>query len=219
MNSILAFDSIELQFDDRNILSSVAMQCTVGEVVGLLGRNGSGKSSLMKVVFGSLRSNYSSVRINNQSLLTHPDLQMEINYLPQENLIPSYLTIRQSIRCFAIDQEKLIDALPITENWLDLRPSQCSGGSLRLLETLIILYAKGLFCILDEPFTGLMPVHIETIKRIMTEQQKVKGIIITDHLYKHVVEIADRLYVLANGKTYPITQSDQLIKYGYLNEE
>ena len=219
MNSRLDFDSIELEYGTQKILSSVSMHCNQGEIVGLLGRNGSGKSSLMRIIFGSIQASHSSIRINHKPLINNPKLQRMINYLPQDSLIPSYITIQKALKFFSIDEEELTTVFPIARDWIKLYPRQCSGGAIRLLEALIIIMSKAPFCFLDEPFTGLMPVHIETLKRVMEERKKLKGIIITDHLYHHVLEIADRNYVLANGKTYPISNQDHLIKYGYLHEK
>jgi lipopolysaccharide export system ATP-binding protein len=68
MKNILEFDSLDLRFDGRRILSGTYIKCQQGEVVGLLGRNGSGKSSLMKVVFGTLGVEHKSVRVNDIAL-------------------------------------------------------------------------------------------------------------------------------------------------------
>ena len=217
MKSVLEFDSIELEFGYRKILSSVAMSCVTGEIVGLLGRNGSGKSCLMKIVFGYMNCEFKSVRINKQPI-SQGGLNKMIGYLPQENLIPSHIKIGDVIETFEIDRLKIFDLIPFAKDWLNLKPDQCSGGSLRLLESLLILLSKKPFCILDEPFSGVMPIHIETLKEVILKEKETKGIIISDHLYRHVKSIANRTYVLANGQTYLIQRDDQLVKHGYLNE-
>lgn len=218
MKSTLEFDSIQLEFGLHKVLSSVAMKCETGEVIGLLGRNGSGKSSLMKIVFGSMSSEFRSVRINKIPVIGSAFHQRQISYLPQEALIPSYLSIRKAITYFGIEEENVCDLFHPAKEVLNLKPNQCSGGTLRIIETLLILLSPAPFCILDEPFSGVMPVHIETIKEIIEKQKQRKGIIITDHLYRHVTDIADRMYVLSSGQTYPISSPDQLIYYGYLNQ-
>ncbi len=217
MKSVLEFDGVELEFGFRKILSSVSMRCSTGEVVGLLGRNGAGKSCLMKIVFGSMNCSFKSVRIDKQWL---PDKRLSkmIGYLPQENLIPLHLKVRDAIECFEIDPKQLTDILPFVSDCLDLNPIECSGGSLRLVESLLILLGNKPFCILDEPFTGIMPIHIETLKSLILKEKEKKGIIISDHLYRHVKSISDRLYVLANGQTYPIQSDHELVRYGYLHE-
>ncbi len=217
MKSTLEFDSIELEFGLRKILSSVAMRCSTGEVVGLLGRNGAGKSCLMKIVFGCLTCDFKSVQINKKSI-AHRELNKMIGYLPQENLIPSHVKIGDAIEAFEIDEGVMVSIIPFIRDWLNLKPDQCSGGSLRLVESLLILLTKKPFCILDEPFSGIMPIHIETLKEIIQNEKEKKGIIISDHLFRHVKNVSDRIYVLSNGQTYPIQSDDQLVKYGYLSE-
>jgi len=71
---------------------------------------------------------------------------------------------------------------------------------------------------LDEPFSQVMPVHIETIKSIINKENMKKGIIITDHLYEHIIDICDEIYVILNGKTYLTKENGDLIKLGYLNK-
>lgn len=218
MKSVLAFDSIQLEFGLHKVLSSVAMKCETGEVVGLLGRNGCGKSSLMKVVFGSMSSEFRSVRIDNVPVIGASFQKRQISYLPQEGLIPSYLTIRKAIAYFGIEQENVCEIFHPAKELLNLKPNQCSGGTLRIIETLLILLSPAPFCILDEPFSGVMPIHIEILKEIIQTQKQQKGVILTDHLYRHVTNIADRMYVLSNGQTYPIKSADQLVYYGYINQ-
>jgi ABC-type multidrug transport system ATPase subunit len=217
MKNILEFDSIALSFDGRKILASVYMQCQQGEVVGLLGRNGSGKSSLMKAVFGILDVEHRSVRVNGISM--HGDYCQKriIAFLPQDKLIPSYVSLRTAFRLFEIDIDQIISVAPEIKDFFNFKSYELSGGSLRLIEALLILYSPAPFCILDEPFTGLMPVHIETLKNIITKSKNRKGIIVSDHMHRHVTELSDRLYLLTNGKTYEVKESERLVELGYLN--
>src|SRR6218665_1244475 len=97
---ILEADSVYLEYNTRIILSDVYVKAETGKVTGFLGRNGCGKSSLMKVIFGSLKGNFQSVRLNKQyqeSLLTLPDT---IRYLPQKTFIPKQLSIDEICTIF-----------------------------------------------------------------------------------------------------------------------
>jgi ABC-type multidrug transport system ATPase subunit len=217
MKDILEFDSIELKYETRSILSSIYMKCEVGEVVGLLGRNGSGKSSLMKVAFGSLRGDHQSIRINGKQLPEDYMAKRLISYLPQENLMPSFLSIRKMFKLFDVDEEEITSQFEEVKDFLNLKPKQLSGGYERIIEAILILKSKALFCILDEPFSGLMPVHVEKLKQLIVAEKNKKGIIVTDHLYRDVMAITDRLYLLANGKTYFIKNEQDLIERGYVN--
>ena len=192
------------------------MASETGKITGLLGRNGSGKSTLLKIVFGSMPFEQKSVRINGDSLGLHYLTKRRIAYLPQGNLIPSYLSIRKAIALFEIDADAIISVFPEVAELIHMKPPQLSGGYLRLLEMLLILESKADFCLLDEPFTGLTPVYIERIKEILLRARMTKGIIITDHMYRHVAEVSDNLYLLVNGQTYQIRDQEQLISFGYV---
>lgn len=213
----LEFDSIEVYREGRNLLGSVYMVCETGAVTALLGRNGCGKTTLLKIVFGATPWEQKSVRIDGRSMGIHYLASRAIAYLPQTNLIPSYLTMRRALSLFDIDAREITDLFPEAEDLLDHRSSELSGGYLRIFEILLILHSGAPFCLLDEPFTGLTPVYIERVKKILQKMKTQRGILITDHMHKHVMEIADRLYLLANGQTYHVTDKRQLISFGYVS--
>lgn len=112
---------------------------------------------------------------------------------------------------------EIFEHFPEAEDLIDLHPGQLSGGYLRIFEILLILKSRAVFCLLDEPFTGLTPVYVDKIKAVVRQAKANKGIIITHHLHRHVLEMSDRLYLLANGQTYRVKDSGQLISLGYVN--
>jgi ABC-type lipopolysaccharide export system ATPase subunit len=171
----------------------------------------------MKVVFGSLRADHQSIRINGISLQGDYIKRRLIAYLPQDNLIPSFLSIRKALKLFKVSEEEILLHFPEFKDSLRFTPDQLSGGYRRLIETLLLLKSTSQFCILDEPFSGLMPVHIERLKEIITAEKARKGIIITDHIYREVLSVADRLYLLTNGKTHRVKHVEDLIAHGYVN--
>lgn len=212
----LEFDSISLEFGVHRVLTSIHMACSTGEIVGLLGRNGSGKSSLMQVVFGSLLSESKSVRVDGQYLTGNYMSRRIIGYLPQQGLIPDFITFKAGFGLFGVQTERVKEFFPELIRHLDKKPAQVSGGERRLFEALLILFSAHPFCFLDEPFSGLMPVHAERLAEVIKSQKHRKGIIISDHLHKQVRAIADTVYVLTNGKTYLVKSEEQLLKLGYL---
>jgi len=216
MKDILEFDGIELSYGTRSILSGIYMKCSVGEVVGILGRNGSGKSSLFKVVFGSQSATHRSVRINEDPLPDDFIRRRIIGYLPQSNLIPPHVSIAKALDLFEVEKETILQYFPDLDQQLSLRPDALSGGYRRVIELVLILKSRSRFCLLDEPFSGAMPVHVETIRKMLMEAKADKGIILTDHLYRNVMATAERLYILSNGSTYAVRNQDDLISRGYL---
>lgn len=214
--NVLEFDSLYLEFGPKRVLSSIYMKCETGKITALLGRNGSGKSCLMKIVFGALDSEYKSVRVNGTSLQGNYFTKEIISYLPQGHLIPPFLRIQEAINLFRVDAGLIIQSFPEFVGLLKKRTNELSGGQLRFLEVLLILHSRHPFCILDEPFSGLMPLQIEKLQQLLCTVKSNKGILITDHLHRHVRSISDDLYVLNQGKTYFIKDEQQLIDLGYL---
>jgi len=218
MKDRLEFDSIEVSFGGHKLLSSIYMVCTVGKITGLLGRNGCGKTTLMKIVFGAMPVDQKSVRVNGRSLGLNYLSERLISYLPQSDLIPPYFTVRKAFLLFGVDERDLLDLFPEVREMMDLKPSEVSGGYLRIFETFLVLKSKGSFCLLDEPFTGLTPLYMDKMKDLISATRSTKGIIVSDHMYKHVTEISDDLYLLANGQTYRVMNDEQLISLGYLGD-
>jgi ABC-type multidrug transport system ATPase subunit len=172
----------------------------------------------MQIVFGNLSAESKSVRYNGTSLMGNYMSKKTIAYLPQFDLLPSFITFEQALKFYSVDKNKIEAGFPELLEILKRKSSEVSGGQQRLFEVLLILYSQHPFCLLDEPFSGLMPVTIDRLKELILEERKNKGIIITDHLHRQIRTIADELYVLTNGTTYQIKNDEQLIEYGYLNE-
>ena len=163
----LKVDSVQLDFNGHKILQDVFLDCRQGEILGMLGRNGSGKSSLLKIIFGTLAPSYKYVSINGQFI--HKGYHNNrIAYLPQHNYLPDGIKI--SKLCKMIVDEKRwneFTALEIYINHSDKTASQLSGGELRQVETLMIIYSRADFILLDEPFTHISPVQTEGFKQLL----------------------------------------------------
>ena len=215
---ILKIDSIQLSFGERKILKDVSIDCKQGEVIGLLGRNGSGKSSLLKIVFGTLMPSYKHVSIND-AVIYYGYHKNRVAYLPQHNYLPTGIKISR-LAAVLID-EKYWHEFSDMNIYRDHRhkcTEQLSGGELRQLEMLMILYSNADFILLDEPFTHITPIQADYFKSIIQHIAQVKGIIITDHQYNDVLDISDRVILLKDGCTKPINNIDELITYHYLSD-
>ncbi|TSJ37318.1 ATP-binding cassette domain-containing protein [Mucilaginibacter corticis] len=212
----LKIDSVQLAFNERKILQDIYLECKQGEVVGLLGRNGSGKSSLLKIVFGTLRSSFKHVSIDG-NFIQHGYLQSRIAYLPQHNYLPRGIKISR-LANILIDEIYWNDFsnLSIYQDHRHKNAEQLSGGELRQFEMLMILYSKADFILLDEPFTHVTPVQADYFKGVIEKVAQTKGIIITDHQYQDVLDISDRIILLKDGCTKPIKNIDDLITHNYI---
>ena len=209
----LEADSIILEFGLRKVLSNVYLICETGKITGLLGRNGEGKSCLMNIICGSLEPISKSIRFDNITVLypyKNPDLLL---YLPQFNFIPKSLTVKRVFADFAVDFAAFEKEFPDVKH--NSRIKHLSGGQIRLIELYVILKSKTQFVMLDEPFTHIMPIHIEKIKQIMHHEKHNKGILVTDHIYKDIIDVSDYLYVLAKGKTHLTKDIADIERLGY----
>lgn len=215
----LEFDGIEFGYTENPLLSGVYVKCETGRISGLLGRNGSGKSTLLKIVFGSLHADVKSVRVDGEYISSPAFSNRTVAYLPQDSFIPSFLTLKQILNLYKIRVEVVTNPFPELVELLNKKKEELSGGTLRLFENLITLYSPSPFCFFDEPFSGLAPIMIDRLIECMLKEKNKKGILITDHLHRHVTNISDDLYVLTNGRTYVVKGKEDLIRRGYLAEE
>lgn len=214
--SILTADSIQLIFGDRTILQDIFISCAQGEVVGLLGRNGCGKSSLLKIIFGTLQPSYRYIGIDGQPL--KKGYLSSIGYLPQHNYLPRGIAMK-NLAPMLVDK-RYWDEFANTKIYNDQRhkkTEQLSGGELRQLEMLMILYGKAGFILLDEPFTHVTPIQADYFKTIIKEVSNTKGIIVTDHKYENILDVSDRIILIKDGATKPVNSIEDLVTYNYLS--
>ena len=214
MHNVLEIDGIQLQFKEKKILSAIYIKCETSKITGLLGRNGQGKSCLMNIIYGTLPCE-KSVRFNQVSIVEsfrRPDLLM---YLPQFNFIPKFLSLRKIFKDFNLDYQQFVEFFPEFEFKEKYTVGNLSGGERRLVELYVIVKSPTQFVILDEPFTHLNPIQIEKVKSLMVSEKKNKGLLITDHMFQHVLDLSDRLYVLSNGETYLTKSIQDIESMGY----
>lgn len=217
MNS-LEIDSVLANYDGRTILQDIYLKCDQNEIVGLLGRNGCGKSTLLKIIFGSLQPEHKTLRIN-QQWVPQGYRNQKVTMLPQSGMIPPGISLQRALDLFQIKTDIIKTYAPQLITLLNHRPDQLSGGELRLIELLLILFCRSQFCLLDEPFSGMSPVTIEHVIEIMTDVKKTKGILITDHLHRYITSCSDRMYVMISGRIQQISNASELVELGYLNNE
>jgi ABC-type multidrug transport system ATPase subunit len=213
----LHVDSVRKQIGDRQILNDIFISCRPGEIIGLLGRNGSGKSSLLKIIFGSLAADNKFVSIDDRKINSLHDNRNLLQYLPQDNYLPNHIKIASIIDCFCNNE----NATRIMENnlvkpFLRKKIKQLSGGERRILEILLMVHSEAKYLLFDEPFNGISPLHVEILKGLIKEHSKHKGFIITDHDYKNVLDISTTVILMDNGNTKVIKEFKQLIDFGYL---
>lgn len=215
--STLHIDSITKSFNEKKILQDIYLSCETGKIVGILGRNGCGKSTLFQIIFGTLKGDTQYIKFNNRILKNQFDRKNRIAYLPQYSFLPKNMKVKNLIKLFCNPEnaEKLKD-LNIIKPFIDETPNTLSGGEVRLLEALLIIYSSAEFVLLDEPFHSLSPKTVSLLKDLIKEQAKFKGFVISDHLYQDVLDISVDIYLLSDTHLKPIKDLTELKRFNYL---
>lgn len=220
MTNSLKLDSVDLSFGKKQLLSNVNFICNTGEILAIFGRNGSGKSTLLKILFGTLKPNKIALYINSNKIEKISTKNKLIAYLPQAPFLPKDITVRRIIPMYFSDGEtqNKIFYSPLINKIENQKIGTLSLGEQKYLEFLLIINLNHPFILLDEPFAMVEPLYIDSIKDILTKYKNDKGIIITDHYYRNVLEIADRKIIIKDGKAIEIENEIDLIENGYLPE-
>ena len=215
----LEVDSVRLVFNTKVILSDVYLKSETGKITGILGRNGSGKSSLLRIIFGTLQAENQSVRLNRQYVRALYQQPKAIHYLPQEGIALPYLSGHQLLQLFITQPERYDRMLQVPEIYQHQhqRFGTLSTGLQKFWEVMLLLYADARFLLLDEPFSGISPLLVERLLPHFQQQAQHKGIIITDHWYETILALSNSLILLVHGKTRPIQKREELYDWGYLS--
>lgn len=211
----LETDSVVLDFGSRRILSDIYLKCETGKITGLLGRNGGGKTSLMNIIYGTLNVNSKSVRFDGYSVplaYKRPGLLL---YLPQFNFIPGILSLKRIFSDFNLEYPLFEELFPEFKLKYNCSIKNLSGGLRRLVEIYAIIKSPSKFAILDEPFSHLSPLLIDAIKELILNEKENKGLLVTDHMYRHIIDITDDLYILTDGKTHLTKSINEIESLGY----
>ncbi len=214
---LLEIDNVELNFGFHEVLKAIYFKAEKGKVTGILGSNGSGKTSLLRIIFGELKPNNKLIRFDKKPFLTPLYKTGFIKYLPQFHFIPKRLTLERVFYFFGVSLNDFLINFPNYKSQEKNRFYSFSGGEKRLIETYIILKSDAKITMLDEPFSHLAPIFVEKIKTLIEIEKQHKIIIITDHLYKDILEISDDIYLLKNGWSKKIKSHDELIHHKYVN--
>ena len=217
MNNILEIDGVILNFGENRILSDVYFKCNTGEIVGVLGRNRTGKTTLLRIIFGELETPDKSIRINGEVIYEPYKTPGLISFLPQFNFMLKSVSLKKVFHKFNIDFNEFVHIFPGFTQFYNKRLTKMSGGERQIVEIYAILKTNSMFCLLDESFTHIMPIHVETIKSLIEMEKQKKGIILIDHQYQNVIEVCNNIYIIENGKTNLVTNDSDFKKFGYLN--
>lgn len=217
--SRLEVTGVNKSFGKRQILKNISLTCETGEIIGLFGRNGSGKSSLLKGILGTLKMDAVEIIINGERLKPSEVIpERMIGFLPQDTFLPKEIKVRDVIPLMfqkGEDQDKIFYSAGVAafENKM---VGKLSSGQLKYLELLLLAHLPHPFLFLDEPFSMVEPHSIELIKELLLSLRSSKGLVITDHYYRDVLQVTTRNFVLKNGRALEVTTEQDLMAHDYL---
>jgi lipopolysaccharide export system ATP-binding protein len=198
----------------RRVVDELTLCVRPGEVVGLLGPNGSGKTTTFHIIVGFERPDEGSIRVGEEDFSGLPMYQRArrgIIYLPQEPSVFRRLSVEDNILAIletreladgerAERLEELLDDLGIA-HIRSTRAAALSGGERRRLEIARALVMQPKFMLLDEPFAGIDPIAVIDIQSIISQlRERGIGILITDHNVRETLGICDRAYIINSGR-------------------
>ena len=210
---VLSGNNLRKIYSKREVVKGISINVNRGEVVGLLGPNGAGKTSTFYMITGMIHPDGGTVNLNDENLTKTPmykRAQKGIGYLAQEPSVFTKLTVEENLKLVLQmsslnhDEqnerlEKLIDDFSIGH----IRTSKAytlSGGERRRTEIARALVMDPKFILLDEPFSGIDPIAVEDIQKIIFDlKSRNIGVLITDHNVRETLTITDRAYLLFEG--------------------
>ncbi len=213
-NTLLA-DSIRLAFGTYNVLNGAWLRSETGKVTGVLGRNGCGKSCMFRSIMGELKTQGLFVKFNDTVVTGSDEMGRYVKYMAQKTFLPPKMPLKQIFEYFGADYEAFTEDFPRFAMYPDTPVKELSGGEVRIVEIWLCLCSDAPFCILDEPFSYLAPVAVEVIQKLIRRQKEKMGIIVSDHNYEALLEIADEVLLLSDGYVHLIKDRSDLVRYGY----
>jgi lipopolysaccharide export system ATP-binding protein len=234
---ILETNDICKTYRGRRVVDNVCVNVTQGEVVGLLGPNGAGKTTSFYMIVGLVTPDSGRVLIDGEDLTAMPMFRRArkgISYLPQEASVFRKLSVEENLMAIletrdlrTADRKHLMDRLIEQMGLERVRRSKgyvLSGGERRRVEIARSLAIEPHFLLLDEPFSGIDPLQVLELQRIIYDlKQSGIGILITDHNVRETLQVTDRAYIINNGRIFrqgspEALGNDPEVKRVYLGE-
>lgn len=236
--SKLTAQTLSKSYSSRKVVDNITMDLNVGEIVGLFGPNGAGKTTTFYMVIGFIKPNEGKILLDDEDITTLPMFlraRKGITYLPQEPSVFKKMTVEDNLLSILefYDVEKdmmghkvleLLESLKL-EHLSKNNADSLSGGERRRLEIARALMTSPRFMLLDEPFSGIDPISVSDLKKIIAGlRKKGIGILLSDHNVRDSLPICDRAYVVNNGKillegTPETVANDKNVREVYLGEE
>ncbi len=230
-------ECISKSYNNRTVVNGVSIYVKPGEIVGILGPNGSGKTTTFDAIMGSIEIEKGRIYIDGKNITKMPiykRARLGLGYLPQETSIFRGMNVENNllavIELYEKDKQKVnetLDNMLKEFNIEHIRHSPSvvlSGGERRRLEVARALCAGPKYMLFDEPFAGVDPIAVRDLKElIISLKKRGLGIIITDHNVRETLDLIDRGYILymsnliAEGKPAKLIK-DEKVRDVYLGD-
>lgn len=197
------------KFGKNQVLKGIDLSIGEGGIFAILGPNGSGKTTLIKSILGMVIPDSGTISIHGKSIESDFKYRDEIDYLPQIANFPGNLKVSElmamikDLRASKTANDKELIELFKLEPFLDKKLVNLSGGTKQKVNLVLTFMFNSPLVILDEPTTGLDPIALLRLKKLIEEEkQKGKTILVTSHILSFVEEISDEIVFLLEGKIY-----------------
>jgi len=205
---MIKIENLHKNFGKLTVLDGLNLEIKQGGIFAILGPNGSGKTTLIKCLLGMVVPNSGIITHENESILHKWRYRNKINYLPQIANFPANLTVNEllkmvkNLRPKDSNDKELISKFGV-ESFLNKKLGNLSGGTKQKINIILTFMFDSDLIILDEPTTGLDPISLIFLKKIIQEEKaKGKTILVTTHIMSLVEEIADEIVFILDGKIY-----------------
>lgn len=229
---MLEVQGIDAGYGNVQVLKNLSLSVQAGEILCLLGRNGAGKTTILKSIMGLVRARTGQIRLEETYLQLLPAYEMPrhgIGYIPQGRRLFTEMTVAENLQIGLMTRaqgaevlDEVLDMFPRLRERLDQRAETLSGGEQQMLATARALCLKPKVLLLDEPTEGLQPSMISLIRNavVALKQQNV-AIILVEQRVEAVLEIADRVVFVENGRnvletTPTALQTDKDLLHRYI---
>jgi ABC-2 type transport system ATP-binding protein len=222
---MIALTNVSKSFGNHLVLDEISFSLSRSEIVGFIGANGSGKTTTMRVIMGLLSLDGGTVTIDGQLPRSNRKVSQSLGYLPEERGLYMNETLISQLHFFGELQHmskpirdeqinQLLYQLEI-EQYRDSRLRELSLGNQQRAQIAVALLHDPRYLVLDEPFSGLDPLGIESLLNILrAESERGVAILFSSHILAQVEEISDRVLVLSGGHIHcREDKSEQLIDF------
>ncbi len=225
--AILKANNLKKVYQSREVVKDVSLEVSSGQIVGLLGANGAGKTTSFYMIVGIIASNGGSVFIDQEDITTlpmHLRAKHGIGYLPQEASVFRKLSVEDNLmgvlelnpKLKRKDRIEKVNQILKEYNIEHIRKSlgmSLSGGERRRVEIARALVSDPKFILLDEPFAGIDPKSVRNITDIIVGlKNRGIGVLITDHNVRETLAVCETAYIVDDGAAIASGSPDEVVK-------